>query len=175
MSRLYNSFLNLFSYLGFSSSNYHHVKTPFAYDGNDPLSYFLDMSGRIDYEGPFDENRIPCFYDEQKKKYHTVLAAMYGLGHLEIYRRNKNDKNRDSFITICNWLLETQDIKGLWWFDSTITSFGTGKKAISAMAQGLAISCLVRAFILTGEDRYRSAAEIGVTQPYVWELQLATL
>jgi hypothetical protein len=90
---------------------------------------------------------------------------MYALGHFELYRQSDSDRNLSIFKKMVDWLVVAQNEHGAWVTNSKVKKFGLFKPWPSAMTQGLAISCLIRAFNVIGDERYNDSA-IKALKPY---------
>jgi len=162
MSSFGERFANLMEYAGIRSSSYFHAATPCTYSPDDALAYFVDESRRAEYTGPVGAQGLPLYIHEGKGILLPVFLCFWGLGHLELYRQNQAEKNLLNFLRTARWLAENQTEAGVWLTQTPMVKFGLLQPFPSAMVQGLAISCLRRAFLMTGEDEYmeRSAAAL---------------
>ncbi|MBV8148644.1 MAG: hypothetical protein JO092_06110 [Candidatus Eremiobacteraeota bacterium] len=89
--------------------------------------------------------------------YNPVTIAQYALySHERVTRRA--DASRDAFLAQVRYLVERQRSDGSYEYDFAFPEYGVEPGFICAMAQGTAASALVRAFVLTGDRRYRDAA-----------------
>lgn len=158
MINLSEQIANLSEYFGIRSRHYYHAHTPSTYDPADPLAYYVDETGRAAYDGPFDSNGLPLYVDSGSPVYLPVFLCFWGLGHFEIYRRNKNEDSLARFLKIANWLVANQNRDGIWLNPLPNRKFGLLKPYPSAMVQGLAISCLCRAGKLTNDRKYIDSA-----------------
>jgi heparosan-N-sulfate-glucuronate 5-epimerase len=139
----------------------------------DYLNVFADIAqGAL---GPMDADGIPLVdYDrlfrghpaiDQKSGYGVhytpVTIAEYALGAWALHRRSSKPELRDCFMRQANWLvaaLRTDMGFGVWVHDFAFPHYGLVSPWVSAMAQGLGISVLVRASQLTEDPVYREAA-----------------
>ncbi|MEA2030459.1 MAG: D-glucuronyl C5-epimerase family protein [candidate division Zixibacteria bacterium] len=149
---------NLLEYVWIRSHNYYHSGRDISYDLDDPLAYYLNQSRRADYDGLFDDKGIPLHQRSDRTDYHPVSICFYGLGHLELYRKYKNEKNLGKFLKVAQWLVTQQTEDGTWLSPFPMKKFNLHGAHTSAMTQGLAISCLSRASLLEREDRFIEAA-----------------
>ena len=88
-----------------------------------------------------------------------IPIAQYALGLWE--RRLDGESLSDEFMAAVGWLLErsTEEEIGLVWRTGlAVPKYDLVPGWISAMGQGQAISTLVRAHVLTGEDHYLDLA-----------------
>lgn len=158
MSTLKEKISNLMEYAGIRSGSYYHASTPSTYDPDKPLCYYVDESARAHYDGPHDAQGLPLYVYSGRPLYLPVFLCFYGLGQLDLYRANRTENNANRFLQVCRWLMENQSTDGAWLTSTPMVKFGLHRPFPSAMVQGLAISCLCRAHLLTNDDRYRQAA-----------------
>lgn len=113
-----------------------------------------------------DEQGIPKNNYKWGTYYYPITIAHYGLEHYSIYQKNPNEVNEEIFLKVADWFVDHQDDNGGWpaEFDHM---FYKGRTEMikgpwySAMAQGMAISNLVRAYDHTGNKEYLNAAMRG--------------
>jgi len=152
MSQFNQKISNFAQYFGVRSKSYYHSEAPANYDETDQLAYYLDHSARADFKGEFDNRGIPIYSYGGKKYNLPVHSILYALGNSEKYRRTKSESNKLCLIRIAEWLSETQDERGGWKTGDTKPKFGLNEPFYSAMIQGMAISTLVRAALLSGQN-----------------------
>ncbi len=155
----------LLEYAGISSRHYYHSARQVAYDPDQPLGYFIDQTRRADYAGPFDADRLPLYVHQGQTDHLPVLTCFYGLGHLELHRRTGREENLVSFLKVARWLVDHQRPDGLWLTPFAMPRFGMKAPYPSAMVQGLGISCLTRAALVTGDTRFTESAVLAL-KPY---------
>jgi len=114
MSIIGEKVANLFEYFGLKSKNYYHSEAKANYQADDQLAYYLDMSGRADFSGTFNENQIPLYSFKGKFAVHPVMISLYALGNCEIYRQSKTEKSRENLIKVADWLCQFQKADGGW-------------------------------------------------------------
>jgi heparosan-N-sulfate-glucuronate 5-epimerase len=163
MTRFRENLDNLLEYFGKRSRNYSHSGTAVVYDPNDPLAYYLDPSPRVDYPGPYDSDGIPLYVRKDVTDYLPVNVCIWALGHLERYRQTKNENCRSQFLKAVRWLISHQSNEGVWLTHFSMSRFGLHKPFPSAMVQGLSISCLIRAFLLTEEPEFLDRARLALS------------
>ena len=165
MTKSLQNIANLLEYFGFESRSYYHSVSAVNYDPNDLLAYYLDMSPRADYLGPFDPNGLPLMVLGEKLVIFPTHLIMYGLGHLEKYRQERQDECLARFRLCAEWLVDNQSDDGSWLVTVPNKPFKIAPPFRSAMVQGLAISMLVRASALLADDRFVNSATLGL-QPF---------
>ncbi len=137
--------------------------------------YFNDLTGKTRYRGPADEQGIPLLAGPDGRLfYYPTMTCQKALGHYDSWLVTGDRRHLREFISASRWLVQTQDPHGGWpCFRPTASPLPTRhpiglpfprRDAISpysGMAQGQAISVLVRAFALSRERTYRDAAELA--------------
>ncbi|MFX0195744.1 MAG: D-glucuronyl C5-epimerase family protein [Candidatus Hodarchaeota archaeon] len=127
-----------------------------------------------DYKDPiFDDDGV-LLIDFSKRKergikgihYFPISITQFALRSHDLYLETKDKMYFKRFIDQCNWLVRSQvndgKVQGVWFFNVGIGSF-IKPPWISAMAQGQAISALLRAFIHTGNIVYLNTATKALT------------
>jgi len=165
MSLIAEKAANFFEYFGLKSKNYFHWEAKANYQADDLLSYYLDMSGRAEFSGSLDKNGIPLYRCKGEFAVHPVLISLYALGNCEIYRRTKNESNRDNLIKIADWLTDSQKANGGWQNPFAMKKFDFEVGSLSAITQGKGISVLVRAHLVSKESKYVDSA-IKALEPF---------
>lgn len=89
--------------------------------------------------------------------YNPVTVANYALHNYELLY-NGSDHARAKFLAQAQYLLRSQREDGAYPYEFAVPRYGVGPGWLSAMAQGLAASALIRAHYLTGNSAYREAA-----------------
>ena len=114
--------------------------------------YHLDPEGIVIIEGPDG-----CGY------HNPVSAGLYALSqHTNTYHAAVNsDMNYDGFLIQARHLRMSQDSNGGWQYPIPVARYGTAPGWYSAMAQGLAISVMLRAYDITDEQSYFDAAGLA--------------
>ncbi len=113
----------------------------------------------------FDNNGIPMVNYGRKTglQYNPVTVAQYSLAHLSLYIRTKDDKYKKIFLNGAEWFLKNvSDYKNyslVWFYKFDLTECGLKSPWISAMAQGLTVSVLLRANQITGSKNFLDTAE----------------
>lgn len=131
--------------------------------------YYQDFSPAIElvesgYHGTVDEFGVPCLENQGAPRYYNAITtAQYALANMTAHRRGRPGR-RELARAQAESLLETQEEDGEWagcWlirYDNPKYPFLRAPWT-SALASGNAMSALLRAWEMFGDDRYRSAAE----------------
>lgn len=128
--------------------------------------YIIDFRYKTNYSGPFDENGVPLldlksqhWAKNQAIVYSSVIVSQYALGFYSLYLENKNTEYLEIFVSMADSLISTS--KKLIIKNANIRilymDLGNGL-TISGMAQGQAISVWCRAYNITKNYSYLSAA-----------------
>lgn len=128
---------------------------------DDPYLYFYDISAKATrYDGIFDKNGIYLFegYDGEWHL-HALEIAQYSLACWLAWRKTGQMIWIDKAMEHCEWLIENQHEDGSWRIEHKNPKYSDLPSPWpSSMAQGLAISSLLRAYRYTGEDQYLECA-----------------
>lgn len=158
MAQLTQKLFNVLQYFGVHSASYYHSEATANYHRDQPLAYYLDHTPRAHYPGPTDRDGIPQYNYGGQVDYLPVLVALIGLGHGDLYVRTDEPIHRDTLIRYADWFARSQTDKGEWLTPVAMKKFGLEPDFPSAMTQGMGISVLVRAHLLTGDARYLESA-----------------
>jgi heparosan-N-sulfate-glucuronate 5-epimerase len=127
--------------------------------------YYMPFTAKADYAGYYDAKGIPMldYHGNIGLQYNPIAIAQYGLGNYNLYCQTGQESRRSKFLKVADWLVENLEETpyGTWvWYHHFDWEYRDTLKAPwhSALAQGQAISLLVRAHKETGDDRYLSAA-----------------
>lgn len=170
MGMLSRKLLNLAQYAGIRSPSYYHAEAAANYDPDDPLAYYLDHTARAGYSGPHDQDGIPQYEHKGQVDYLPVLASLIALGHCDRYRRSGDAGDRAALIRIARWFVQSQTGDGRWLTPFPMPKYGLDAPFTSAMAQGMGISTLVRAYLLEKHEDFVMAARKGLA---VFEVPVA--
>lgn len=121
--------------------------------------YPLDLTSTLNneqyYYSPKDEQNLPMkFYKSVGIQYNPTRIAAYALANYNLYLKENNKDSLELFIRCANWFLN--DKQGLYRYNFDWGELKSGW--ISCMAQGEAISVLVRAYFETNEIKYLEQA-----------------
>ncbi len=132
----------------------------------DPATgYYMTFYDKTLYPGPFDDEGVPLldYKGIIGEQYNPIAIAQYGLGFYNRYVKEGNKEYLNKFLTQCDWLVENLEKNkfGLyvwmhyfdWEYFQTLRS-----PWYSSLSQGSGISALVRAYIVTKNEKYMDAA-----------------
>lgn len=125
----------------------------------DYLNYGVVQTYKESIELQFDGRGVPMLRHGSTYYYNPVTVAQYALTMYGRYYRGVAPL--EAFVTAADALAELQDARGAFPYPFAYPYYLTGETFppgwVSAMAQGLALSVFERAYVATGEARFRAA------------------
>jgi len=132
-------------------------------------NYYVEMKNNIDRPNEsvhrLDGNGVLMYKIPytQEFNYYPVSITLYALGNFEMYLDTKDSNYRKSFLKQADWLVNNIKIRqkgfGVWEHNFVLPYYKFKMPWVHGMAQGLAISVLIRAYQLTSDKKYLNAAE----------------
>lgn len=127
--------------------------------------YPVDMSQLLTlWQFTLDESGVPS--QEPQAGCLPTTIAQYALAHWNQYLETNDEKHRSIFLTLARWLIEHEarisNDAGGWPISSSHQDVPGKGPWLSALAQGHALSVLVRAYQLTQEDVFLETAHRAV-------------
>ncbi len=136
--------------------------------GYDPAGYYVGLFEEKSNITPpriiLGPQGVPLVkYGAQGYHNNPVTAAQYGLWAYGRFLHDHDARHRAIVLRVADWLVATQR-HDRWFYDfnGDVSGVALHKPWTSAMAQGQAMSLLERAYRLTGDERYRTAALHGL-------------
>ena len=130
--------------------------------------YYMTFFQKADYAGAYDSEGIPMldYRGDVGLQYNPIAIAQYSLGNFNLFARTHDAQRREKFLRAADWLVANLEMNplGTWvWNHHFDWEYRSPLKApwYSALAQGQALSALVRAHSVTGDERYLGAATTG--------------
>lgn len=143
---------------------------PLAFDNHGFGPYYMLFREKADYAGPYDNDGIPMldYRGAIGRQYNPIAIAQWGLANGNIFFSTGDELRRERSLNAANWLAGNleKNAHRLWvWNHHFNWEYRETLKApwYSGLAQGQGISLLLRAHAMTGEERYREAAERAFT------------
>ena len=122
--------------------------------------YYNDLSGKVDIE-PFwlyTDNMLTVKQRDGARIVFPVAVFQYALGCFDLYLLTNEKKYWEKFLQYADWTLNNQDSLGRWSnFEHVYPHSPYG-----SMAQGEAVSVLIRAYEYTKDQRYIDSAKLGI-------------
>jgi heparosan-N-sulfate-glucuronate 5-epimerase len=130
--------------------------------------YYMSFTQKADYPGPFDADDIPLlnYHGAIGIQHNPIAIAQYGLANLNLHQNAGDPDRLKRALNVADWLvrnLETNEAGVRVWrhhFDWDYRSRLIAPWP-SALAQGQAISMLVRAHKITGDASYLDTATLA--------------
>jgi len=148
MAGLSGKIANTLAYIGIDIANVDQRHTPANVRGENKLKYYLDESAKAKLA-----ETAPVV---------PVSLAFSALGFLERFIREDVGIHKEAFLSASQWFVANQNLDGVWFNHLDKSKFGVKSPFVSAMTQGLAISVLVRASGLTGEQKFLDTARAAL-------------
>jgi len=129
--------------------------------------YYIDLNrclGEDFTEYAFDENGIPLnhLYPASGGSYNPITVCQYGLFHFNKFADSGDPSARATFLAQADWLMQTAqpgaNHSSVWPYRFDLPFYNITAPWISGMAQGEALSVLVRAFSVSQEKAYLALA-----------------
>ncbi len=125
--------------------------------------YYIDLNKKLgedfsEYE--FDETGRPLtrLYRRPNWKHNPITVCNYGLFHFNKYLRTNSIESKNIFLSQANWLVENAQPGAnnslVWYYLFDLPFYKIKAPWISGMAQGQALSVLLRAHQLSLDDKY---------------------
>jgi hypothetical protein len=139
------------------------------------LDYYIDLASSFDIypssrivcddEGiaQFDYSRVPPPNNAIGLQHNFTYICWYALACLQDYLERKKLEDRERFLRQAQWLLKNKTVKDgiVRWeikFPWNVYGVDLAIPWVSSMDQGLAMSVLIRAYMLTGQNEYLETA-----------------
>lgn len=114
--------------------------------------YYNDLTGKISEKVKVDSKGIPInVISTGESVYFPITIFQFGLGLWDKYLLTQDNKYKEWFYEIANWIVENQKDNGAW---DCFSPIGHTRFTVSSMGQGEAISVLSRAYKDSNEDKY---------------------
>jgi heparosan-N-sulfate-glucuronate 5-epimerase len=128
-------------------------------------SYPFDWTGLEDFTSyKYDEEGLPQvpYGPPVGLRYNSITISQFGLFHLQRFDQNGNSDSCNLAFRCGDWLLRNvvyrTDGAAIWIFNFDLPFYGPQAPWISAMAQGEAISLLLRLALLENRPEYAQTA-----------------
>ena len=130
--------------------------------------YHMTFSEKAQYAGPYDGKGIPLlnYHGAVGLQYNPIAVAQWGLGNYNLFMRTASAEAHEKYLKASDWLCERleKNSHGLHvWNHYFDWEYRERLKApwYSGLAQGQAISLLVRAHAESGERKYLNCAALA--------------
>lgn len=117
--------------------------------------YYNDLTEKITRFGKQDVDVPKTFVDTGEEIYFSIPIFQYGLAAYDLYLLNSDKTMLKKTLACADWAVDNQNENGSF----TTFEFKDKNHPYSSMAQGEAISLLIRAHLETNNDKYIDAAK----------------
>ena len=123
-----------------------------CYSKTEVAGYYNDLTEKVTKDDP--KILVPQYHvDSGEKMYFSIGVFQYGLASYDLFIKTSEDIYRNKLMACADWAVDNQQEDGGW----DAFSYKNPEHPYSAMAQGEGISLLIRAHILTQNDKYLNA------------------
>lgn len=124
-----------------------------CYSKTEVAGYYNDLTEKVTKDDP--NILVPKYHvDTGELIYFSIGIFQYGLAAYDLFLTTHNEVFKKKLIACANWALENQQKDGGW----DTFSYKNPGHPYSSMAQGEGISMLIRAHIVTKDEKYLSGA-----------------
>jgi heparosan-N-sulfate-glucuronate 5-epimerase len=144
-------------------SFWHTPVGPVRYDYSGLGDYYIDLTAKTDYRGPFDADGVPMldYFGSIGRQYNPCAVAQWGLGAWQRWRRG-DAAFEAVFRRAAQWLRSRLEVdargRGYWWYGFDIHAYGLRAPWPSALAQAQGLQVLLRAHRIWGDHSDLAAA-----------------
>lgn len=124
-----------------------------CYSKTGVAGYYNDLTEKVTRDDP--DILVPKYHvDTGEEIYFSIGIFQYGLAAYDLYLKSGEDRYKKKLLACAGWALDNQQADGSW----VTFAYENPEHPYSAMAQGEGISMLLRAHVVTGDERYMAAA-----------------
>jgi len=128
--------------------------------------YYIDLTAKTRYKGPYDADGIPLlnYFGPVGTHYNPCATAQWGLGNYQRWRRGE-PSSEAQFRRAADWLCKQIDTdnagRGFWRYRFDFDAYGLRAPWVSALAQAQGISLLLRAYRCWRDLTYLESAKLA--------------
>lgn len=133
--------------------------TGHLFDPNRLAGYGIDLTGKVPYPGARDREGAPLArMPSGRLAVFPTTVFQLALGHWDLWVASAGNEpsHLEAFRRLCDWACAKQDSRGGWPIYPMLRL--ESASPYSALSQGQAVSCLVRASDAFGDTRFAAAA-----------------
>lgn len=125
-----------------------------CYSKTEVAGYYNDLTEKVTRDNP--DILVPRYYvDTGEEIYFSIGIFQYGLAAYDLFLKTGEETYKNKLIACADWAVDNQQNDGSW----VTFSYENPEHPYSSMAQGEGISMLIRAYIVTENERYMSATK----------------
>lgn len=162
-TKSYKSINTILEYFGVTHEDYWHLDYKLISDYSD-FNYYWDVSQKYtEFTGLKDELGIPLYLGSDGNYYYSsIFLGHYALGAYQYYLKMKCPRAYEHFIQIADWFVINGEKNGecpvVWINRYPMDTFDLSGSWQSCLSQAKGISVLCRAYYLTKDEKYITAA-----------------
>lgn len=151
--------------------------------GQELSRYYINFKGAPDklnaLIADFDDDGVPLnttYIDVEEKKlhYYPISIGQYALAVFHTYLDTKDEAKKAHFLRIADWFYSARiedDKLGVYWLtDVPKPEYGVTEAWKSGFSQSRGLSVLLRAWQLTGDEKYLSVAKKALI-PFTYDIK----
>lgn len=120
-----------------------------CYSKTEVSGYYNDLTDKVLKDDP--DILVPKYrVDSGEEIYFSIGIFQYGLAAYDLFLKTNGNAYKEKLIACAEWAVSNQQEDGGW----VTFEYKSPDNPYSSMAQGEAISMLIRAHIVTGDNRY---------------------
>lgn len=124
-----------------------------CYSKTSVAGYYNDLTEKVLRDDP--DILVPQYYvDTGEQIYFSIGIFQYGLAAYDLYLKSNMEMYKEKLLACADWAVSNQQDDGGW----VTFSYESPEHPYSSMAQGEGISMLIRAHIVTHDEKYICAA-----------------
>ena len=125
-----------------------------CFSKNEVAGYYNDLTEKVTRDDP--DILVPKYHvDTGEEIYFSIGIFQYGLAAYDLYLKSGEKCYKEKLLACADWAVDNQQDDGSW----VTFAYENPEHPYSAMAQGEGISMLLRAHIVSGDERYMTAAQ----------------
>lgn len=117
--------------------------------------YYNNLTEKVSKFGEKGDNVPKTVVDTGEEIYFSIAIMQYGLGAYDLYLLDKDISMIQKVLACADWGVDNQQSDGSW----VTFLYENPNHPYSSMAQGEGISLLIRAYIITNDEKYRKSAQ----------------
>lgn len=159
----YKSINTILEYFGYAHEDYWHIDYKIFSDFSG-FNYFWDVRKKFtDFSGVRDPGNIPLYLGADGEYYYSaIFLGHYALGAYQSHLLSSDESARKEFINVADWFVNNYEdyleCPGVWINKYPMKTFNLYKDWPSCLGQAKGISVLCRAYDITKDEKYLSAA-----------------
>ncbi len=127
-----------------------------CYSKTEVKGYYNDLTEKVTRDDP--NILVPKYHvDTGEEIYFSIGVFQYGLAAYDLYLKTNEEKYKEKLLACSDWAVKNQQEDGGW----VTFAFENPQHPYSSMAQGEGVSMLIRAYIVTNDEKYLKALRLA--------------